>query len=108
MEGHPLIFVFPSSSFSLKQLQNATKDPPSFGIDSATSKWFTQYVRHDIIVELGKLMRSATDPLPINVWPDARSIIYDTGGKPESVLREFLKKFQDRASFICHLPYVCN
>lgn len=44
-------------------------------------------------------MRSSTDPLPINEWPDARSIIYDTGGKPASVLRGFLKKFQHRAFF---------
>jgi hypothetical protein len=85
----------------VQQAQKGAKSQPDavprpFVVDDATSKWFDQYVRQDVIVELSKLLGTSTKPLPVAAWPDARSIIYDIGGPPARLLREFLKRFQDR------------
>lgn len=60
-----------------------------FDVKSDTTKWFTQFVRPDVIIELEKLAGS-----PLKEWPSADKIINNTGGHPARILRTFLKRFQ--------------
>lgn len=68
---------------------------------SIPAKWFTQYVREELIVELSKLMGTAEQPIPIEKWPNAEAIIVNTlhSNKAARVLRLFLKRYQERAFF---------
>ena len=79
----------------------AANDPPKFSMASIPAKWFPQYVREELIVELSKLMGTAEQPIPIEKWPNAEAIIVNTlhSNKAARVLRLFLKRYQERAFF---------